>query len=157
MAIKEYLSGKGSLHDICFQYGIRSTGILHTWVMKYNSYEKLKSSGTGGVSIMTKGRKTHFDERVEIVKYCIENKCNYVETAQKFNVSYQQVNSWTNKYLKKGIEALQDKRGKRKSEDDMSEMDKLKAQNKLLEAEIRQKQMEIDFLKKLKEIERGRF
>lgn len=156
MAVSEYLSGKGSLHDICFEYGIRSTGMLHTWVMKYNSHEKLKSSGTGGVSIMTKGRKTDFDERVEIVKYCIENKHNYAETAQKFKVSYQQVNSWTNKYLKQGIDALQDKRGKRKTEDEMSEMDKLKAQNKLLEAEILQKQMEIDFLKKLEEIQRRR-
>ncbi|MDT2238220.1 hypothetical protein P7H19_20895 [Paenibacillus larvae] len=37
----------------------------------------------------------------------------------------------------------------------MSEVEKLRAQNKLLQAENRRKQMEIDLLKKLDEIERG--
>lgn len=106
---------------------------------------------------MTKGRKTTYDERVEIVKYCIEHQNNYAETAEKYQVSYQQVYAWTNKYKKSGVEALQDKRGKRKNASEMSELEKLKARNKLLEAEIRRKQMEIDFLKKLEEIERGRY
>ena len=106
---------------------------------------------------MTKGRTTTFDERIEIVKYCIEHRSNYAKTAQMFQVSYQQVYSWTNKYLKDGVGALQDKRGKRKSEDEMCEIERLRAQNKLLEAENRRKQMEIDLLKKLEEIERRRF
>ena len=104
MSVKDYLDGLGSLADICKKYGIRSTKQLRNWIMKYNSHEELKSSGTGGVTIMTKGRKTNFDERVEIVKYCIEHKYSYTETAQKFQVSYQQVYSWTNKYLKDGVE-----------------------------------------------------
>ena len=106
---------------------------------------------------MIKGRATTYDERVEIVKYCVEHQNNYQETADKFQVSYQQVYAWVNKYLKNGLEPLQDRRGKRKSEDEMSEIEKLKAQNKLLEAEIRKKQIEIDLLKKLKEIERRGF
>lgn len=61
------------------------------------------------------------------------------------------------KYNEGGVEALQDKRGKRKSIDEMSELEKLRAQNKLLEAENKRKQMEIDFLKKLEEIERRRY
>ncbi|UYL93519.1 helix-turn-helix domain protein [Paenibacillus phage vB_PlaS-2/A] len=55
------------------------------------------------------------------------------------------------------MDAPQDRRGKRKSEDEMSEVEKLRAQNKLLQAENRRKQMEIDLLKKLDEIERRRF
>ncbi|MDT2304936.1 helix-turn-helix domain-containing protein [Paenibacillus larvae] len=43
--------------------------------------------------------------------------------ADKFQVSYQQVYSWTNKYLTSGVDALQDRRGKRKSEDEMSEVE----------------------------------
>jgi transposase len=130
---------------------------LRNWILKYNSHEELKASGTGGMLIMTKGRKTTYDERIEIVKYCIDHQNNYTETAQKFQVSYQQVYTWTNKYEKDGINALQDKRGKRKDEDQMSEIEKLKAQNKLLEAQNRKQQMEIDFLKKLKELERRRY
>jgi transposase-like protein len=156
MAVGDYIDGKGSLDDICKNYGIRSTSQLRNWIMKYNSHEKLKSSGIGGVPIMTKGRKTNFDERVKIVEYCIEHEHNYSETAQKFQVSYQQVYSWTNKYLKDGLNALQDSRGRKKPEDEMSEIERLRAQNRLLEAENRRKQVEIDFLKKLQEIERRR-
>ena len=157
LAVKDYLVGAGSHMEICKKYGIKSTNQLRNWISKYNGREKLKSSGTGGVPIMTKGRKTTYDERVEIVIYCIEHQNNYAETAQKYQVSYQQVYSWTTKYETNGVDALQDKRGKRKPMDKMSEIEKLRAQNKLLEAKNKRQQMEIDFLKKLEEIERRRF
>lgn len=157
MAVKDYLAGSGSQSEICVKYGIRSKQMLQAWILKYTSHEELKASRTGGAPIMTNGRKTTYDERVEIVKYCIEHQNNYAETAQKYQVSYQQVYMWTNKYESVGVEALQDRRGKRKDENEMSELEKLKAQNKLLEAENRRNQMEIDFLKKLDEIERRRY
>jgi len=106
---------------------------------------------------MTNGRKTTYDERVEIVKYCIEHQNNYAETAQKYQVSYQQVYTWTSKFENDGVEALQDRRGKRKNESEMSELEKLKAQNKLIRAQNHRQQMEIDFLKKLNEVERRRY
>jgi len=156
-AIMDYLAGVGSYFDLCKRYGIKSTRQLRNWVLKYNGYEKLKSSGTGGASIMTNGRKTSYEERVEIVKYCIEKQNNYAETAQKYKVSYQQVYSWIAKYETNGVESLQDKRGKSKLLAEMSEVEKLKAENKLLEAKNKRQEMEIDFLKKLDEIERWRF
>ena len=156
-AVIDYLAGVGSYRDICIKYGIKSNRQLRNWISKYNGHDKLKSSGTGGIPIMTKGRKTSYEERVQIVKYCIEQQNNYAETAQKYQVSYQQVYSWITKYETDGVEALQDKRGKRKTSDEMSEIEKLKAENKLLEAKNKRQQMEIDFLKKLEEIERRRF
>jgi len=157
LAVTDYLAGVGSHMEICKKYGIKSTRQLRSWILKYNSHEKLKTSGTGGTIIMTKGRKTTFDEKIEIVKYCIEHQNNYAEAAQKFQVSYQQIYTWTSKYENSGVEALQDRRGKKKAADEMSELEKLKAQNKLLEAQNSRQQMEIDFLKKLDEIERRRF
>lgn len=156
-AVMDYLSGVDSQKELCKKYGIRSTRQLHNWVSKYNGHEKLKASGTGGAPIMTKGRKTTYEERVEIVKYCIEHQNNYAETAQKYQASYQQVYSWATKYETNGVEALQDNRGKRKTLDEMSEIEKLRAENKLLEAKNKRQQMELDFLKKLAEIERRRF
>ncbi|TJY37547.1 transposase [Cohnella pontilimi] len=156
-AVEDYLAGGRSHMDICRRYGIKSTRQLRDWILKYNGHEMLKTSETGGSPIMTQGRATTFDERIEIVKFCIEHQHNYAQTAEKFQVSYQQVYSWVNKYLKSGAEALQDRRGKRKTEEEMSEVEKLKAQNKLLQAENRRQQMEIDFLKKLDEIQRRRF
>jgi len=122
----------------------------------YNGHKELKASGTGGYPIMTNGRKTTFDERVEIVQYCIAHEHNYAETSEKYHISYQQARNYTVKYEANGVGALQDKRGKRKSEDEMTELERLKAENKILRAEKEQAEMEASFLKKLEEIERTR-
>lgn len=54
---------------------------------------------------MTKGRKTIFEERVEIVQYCIAHEHNYTETAKKYQVSYQRACSYTVKYETGGVKA----------------------------------------------------
>ena len=105
---------------------------------------------------MTKGRKTTFEERVEIVQYCIAHDCNYAKTAEKYQVSYQQARSYTLKYQEKGVEGLQDRRGRCKPESEMSELEKLRAENRVLRAEKERAEMEAAFLKKLAEIERRR-
>ena len=155
-AVEDYLAGKGSLRDVCAKYKITDTYQLRTWIKQYNGHEILKDSGTGGSPIMTKGRKTTFEERVEIVQYCIKYNHNYAETAEKFSVSYQQARNYTIKYEKKGMDGLQDRRGKRKSTEEMDELEKLRAEVKILRAEKKRAEMEISFLKKLEEIERRR-
>ena len=154
--IHAYLSGKGSFEELAISYKIPSSDTVRQWVLKYNGHEKLKSSGTGGNIIMTKGRKTTFDERIEIVQYCIAHNHNYAETAEKYQVSYQQARSYTIKYESGGVEALRDNRGKRKSPDTMNELEKLRAEVKILRAEKERAEMEVAFLKKLEEIERRR-
>jgi hypothetical protein len=106
---------------------------------------------------MTKGRKTTFDERIEIVQYCISHNHNYSETAEKYKVSYQQARNYTVKYESEGVGALKDKRGKRKLVEEMTELERLRAENKILRAEKERAEMEIRFLKKLEEIERRRY
>ena len=155
-AVRDYLAGLGSQMDICKKYGILSISILQKWIKKYNSHEELNSSKSGGDKIMTKTRKTTFEERMEIVTYCIENKYNYALAAEKYGVSYQQARNYVSKYEKLGVEGLHDKRGKRKPEHEMSEMEKLRAEIKSLRAEKERAEMEVAFLKKLQEIERRR-
>ena len=154
-AVQDYLSGLGSLMDICEKHKIKSTGLLRKWIKKYNGHEELKVSGTGGTVIMTKGRKTTFDERVEIVQYCIAHDHNYAETATKYEVSYQQARSYTVKYEEGGVEALLDRRGRSKPQEEMSEVERLRAENKILRSEKERAEMEASFLKKLDAIERG--
>ena len=74
----------------------------------------------------------------------------------KFKVSYQQARNYTIKYEKNGIDALQDNRGKRKSEDSLTELERLRAELKLEKARREKAEMEASFLKKLNEIERRR-
>ena len=155
-AVKDYLSGKGSLLEICKKHKIKSNRQLRNWIKKYNGHEELKAFGTGGSIIMTKGRKTTFDERVEIVQYCIAHDHNYAETSAKYSVSYQQARTYTVKYEAGGIESLRDKRGRTKPLDEMSELEKLRAENRILRAEMERAKMEASFLKKLDEIERRR-
>ena len=155
-AITDYLNGIGSLFEICSKYNISSHGILQQWIKKYNSHKTFKSHNKQGDRIMTNGRKTTYEERTEIVAFCISNNDDYQATADKFKVSYQQVYTWVRKYEANGYEALMDRRGKRKEAVELTESEKLSAQLKLIESENTRLKMEIDFLKKLKEVERRR-
>lgn len=154
--VEAYLNKEGSYLQLATKYNIPSEATVRQWVLKYNGHEKLKASGTGGSTIMTRGRKTTFDERIEIVQYCIAHNHNYTETSEKFEISYQQARNYTIKYEDKGVEALYDRRGKRKPENEMSELEKLRAENRILRAEKEHAEMEVNFLKKLAEIERRR-
>lgn len=154
-AVEDYLSKRLNGPEVLKKYKIRSETQLKKWIMKYNGHEELKSSGTGGCTIMTKGRKTTFEERIEIVQYCITHNRNYAETSEKYDISYQQARNYTVKYESGGVDALKDRRGKRKAPEEMSELEKLRAEVKLLQAEKKRAEMEVAFLKKLEKIERG--
>lgn len=156
IVINDYLSEKGSFRELAIKYKIPSHETVRKWILKYNGHEELKASRTGGNPIMTNGRTTTFEERIEIIQYCISHEHNYAETAEKYHISYQQARSYTIKYERDGVEALRDRRGKPKPVDEMNELERLRAENKLLKAEKERAEMEISFLKKLEEIERRR-
>ena len=140
-ADKDYLSGKGSLRDICRKYKIRDTKQLRAWIKVYNGHKDFKKQ-TGG-NRMTKGRETTQAERIEVAKACIANGKNYGEVAIAYNVSYQQARSWTLKYIEGGESALEDRRGQRKKdqqprtelEQAQIEIEQLKHKLKMLEME----------------------
>ena len=155
-AAEEYLSGKGSLLDICKKYKIHSDSQLRSWIKVYNGHKELRHNrGRGSDIYMTKGRNTTYEERLQIVSYCIEHGNDYTAAVEKYGISYQQIYSWVRKYNENGAEGLVDKRGKRKSESEMTELEKLRAENRLLEARNRRLELECAVLKKLEEIERG--
>ena len=156
-AVEDYLSGGGSQEEICNKYQITSRRVLCCWIAKYNDLRELKDY-IPKPEVYTKMayRKTTLEEREEIVKYCIEHNNDYKNTAAVYGVSYSQVYSWVQKYGKNGTDGLSDKRGKRKDESELTEVEKLQRQNKILEARIRELEMEAVLLKKVQEIERRR-
>ncbi|MBU5437497.1 helix-turn-helix domain-containing protein [Tissierella sp. MSJ-40] len=106
---------------------------------------------------MTKGRSTKLEERIEIVKYCIDNNKNYQLTAEIFDVSYQQVYGWVRKFEADGEDALIDKRGRNKVESELTEEDKIRLTMKKMEKENERLRAENAFLKKLQELEGRRY
>jgi transposase-like protein len=155
-AVRDYLSGDYSQYELVRKYKISSRSVLQSWINKYNSYRDLKDTSKGMTSSMTKGRKTSWDERVHIVNYYWENGKDYQKTAEKYDVSYQQVYQWVKKYEDGGDEALKDKRGRTKSEIELTPEETIKLQMKKLERENERLRAENAFLKKLEEIERRR-
>ena len=155
LAVLDYLSGKGSLREICEKYGIRDSRQLRKWLKLYNCHEDFRIN-TGG-SRMTKGRDTTAKDRVEIVKACIANGNDYGGTALKYQVSYQQVYTWTRKYREMGEAGLEDRRGHRAGTlPSRTPEEKLRDRIAQLEREKYDLEMENALLKKVKELERRR-
>ena len=101
---------------------------------------------------MTKGRKTTQEERAEIVAFCLEHNKDYGLTVETYNVSYQQIYAWVRKDEEGGVYKLKDNRGRTKPAEEMTEVEKLKAEMKILEAKNKQLEIENEFIKKLQEI-----
>lgn len=74
---------------------------------------------------------------------------------EKYGVSYQQIYSWVRKYESKGVEGLADRRGKAKPEDALTEADRLRMEKKILQAKLKDMEMENKLLKKLRELQGG--
>jgi len=146
----------GSVGSICAKYDISKDNTLMDWVKWYNGHRDFKQPNSGGAIYMAKGRQTTLEERIEIDSHCIANNKDYGKTVEQYGVSYQQIYGWVRKYEKEGADGLADRRGKRKDEACMSEVEKLRAQLKLKEAENLRLQMENELLKKLEALERGR-
>ena len=152
-AVQSYQNGEGSLREICRKYGISDKHVLQDWIMWYNGHREYKErSSAKGEIYMTKGRKTTQEERAEIVAFCIEHNYDYGLTVETYNVSYQQVYAWVRKYEEGGVDKLRDNRGRTKQVEEMTEVEKLKAEMKILEAKNRQLEIENEFIKKLQEL-----
>ena len=155
MCVREYLSGKGSLINICARYNISSDSVLNNWVECYNANKELTDYIPNSEVYMAEARrKTTIEERKEIVKYCINHNRNYKEAASIFDVSYSQVYSWVKKYDENGEMGLIDKRGYHKTDAELDELERLRRENQRLKRKLKEQDMLVELLKKVKEFER---
>lgn len=153
-----YLNGDGSYADLMVKYNISSDSTIIKWVNDYNSHIELKDYIPGGEDIyMAKSRKVNKEERIEIVKYCLEHDMDYKTTAKVFETTYANVFNWVKKYREKGEDGLGDKRGRHKTDEEVDETEKLRRELKKMQHERDMALLEVKLLKKLDEIERRRF
>ena len=154
-AVKSYLAGEGSYETVAAKYGLRSDTQLKRWVKMYNNGEDFSQRKMSGGSRMKTSRSTTKEERIQIVKDCIANGCNYGEAAIKHNISYQQVYSWVRRFKELGEAGLEDRRGRRKvDQEPRNEVEKLKIEVEQLKHKLYMAEMERDLLKKVEELER---
>ena len=106
---------------------------------------------------MAKSRKVSKEERIEIVKYCLEHDCDYKTTAKVYETTYANVFNWVKKYKEKGEDGLGDKRGRHKTDEEVDETEKLRRELKRMQHERDMALLEVKLLKKLDEIERRKY
>lgn len=152
--VKEYLDGKGSFKYLAAKFGIPSNYTVLSWVKKYNGHIELEDYDPKGEIYMTKGRITTLDERIEIVKWCLDHDRSIKDTASHFECSYAQVRAWLLKYEEFGEEGLIDKRGKPKEEKDLSELELAQRKIQSLEKENEKLKRMNEILKKAESLER---
>lgn len=155
-AVEEYLSGKISQLDICKKYHIRKQTQLRKWIQVYNAHGDFNSvKHSGGGSYMKQGRETTLEERIQIVRECIACGKNYGEMVLKYQVSYQQVRTWTLHFEQMGEAGLEDRRGRRKKDQTpRTELEQAQIEIEQLKHRLYLAEMENTLLKKLDEIER---
>ncbi len=152
--VKEYLSGHASLTDLLAKYGIPSTETIRSWISMYNNHIEIKDYDPKPEVYMAEPRKTTYEERVEIVKYCLEHDRDIKTTASLYKCSYSQVRSWVLKYEADGEDGLVDRRGKRKTEDELTELEKAQRKIAQLEREKEEFRKKYELLKKAEQLER---
>lgn len=150
--VEEYLAGESSLIDIALKYNIPSDCTVLAWVKLYNDHIELKDYIPGDKEIyMAKCRKVTKEERIEIVKYCMEHNLDYSGTCKVFDVTYSNVFNWVRKYREKGEDGLSDRRGRRKKDEELDELGLLKKQLREKERELERAHLEIRLLKKVED------
>ena len=156
MVVQDYVQNGLSLDELAAKYNISSKTVIIQWIKRYNNHIEQRDYCPHPEVYMAERKKTTKEERMEIVQYCINHDRNYKETAAKYDCSYSQVYSWVRKYESQGTDGLNDNRGHRKAEEDLTDMERLERENKRLKEELRRKEIEVKFLKKLNELGRGR-
>ncbi len=149
--VNAYKNGEGSYPELAKKYNITNPYLITRWVLGYNKSNKTTYSGVGGVTIMA--RKTTLEERIEIIGYLIDNDIDYNKASTYFNVSYVQVYTWYKKYKELGIEGLKDKRGIKKQDHELSELELLRRENERLKRELELSKAAEIVLKKKQQLE----
>lgn len=153
-AVEACLSHGDSMEKVLRTYHISNKSVLKKWISKYTNGEvtQLTNPNRGKSNMYYSGRKTTFKERLEIVQFTIAHEKNYQLAIETYQVSYQQVYSWVQKYQTYGEGALQDRRGRSKHKEELTETERLTLRIKELEAQNERLEIENALAKKLQEI-----
>lgn len=97
---------------------------------------------------MAETLKASKENKIEIVQYCISHGHDYKGTAAKYGGNYAQIYNWVKKYEAKGEDGLTDRRGQRKTEAELTDLERAERRIAELERINKYQEMELVLLKK---------
>lgn len=150
---------KSSIRAASSKFGI-SVSVVRKWFLSYNNGETIKDYSPCSEVYTMKARKTTFEERIDIVKYVLENNNDYKGAAATYSVPYASIYQWVQKYLKYGEESLRDSRGRHKKGElkrNLTELEKKDIEIERLKRELERHKRAEEILKKNLEIRKQLF
>lgn len=152
--VQEYLERGTPIRQLARKYNIPTHHTVRNWIIKYTKGEGLINYVPYPEVYTMKSRKVTQEEKIEIVKACLANNLSYKKTAEKYQVPYNNVYSWVQKYKTHGPDGLVDGRGRGKPDTVQTDEEKLRTEIAALKARNEYLETENAVLKKLEAVER---
>ena len=149
----EYYFQHGSIDQTAAKYGI-SGSVLQKWIKAYKN-GTLKDKIPMPEVYHMKGRRTTFEERKEIVHYCLSHDKNYKETAKTYSLPYSRVFNMVKKYEQEGEEGIMDAKTKNALHP-LTEIEKLQKENERLKKELELEKLKRELVQKKISLEKER-
>lgn len=148
--VQEYLTGSLGYSLLAKKYGMPSQTPLQDWVRAY------KKLGIEGLIKKTKKQFYSVQSKLDVLNFMKQTGASYQDTAIEFNMNNPSlIVNWNSKFLKEGIEGLQEKvKGRpsmsKKSKITTTKQEKVMSREEQLERENELLRLEVAYLKKLK-------
>ena len=149
----EYYLEHGLQYLTAAKYGI-SNSLLERWIKAYKD-GTLKDRMPMPEVYHMKGRRTTFEERKEIVHYCLSHDKNYKETAKIYSLPYSRVFNMVKKYEQEGEEGIMDAKT-RNALHPLTEIEKLQKENERLKKELELEKLKRELVQKKNSLEKER-
>lgn len=149
----DYYLEHGSQYLTAAKYGI-SNHVLSNWIKAYKN-GTLKDRIPMPEVYSMKGRRTTFEERKEIVHYCLAHNKNYKETAKTYSLPYSRVFNMVKKYEQEGEEGIMDAKTKNALHP-LTEIEKLQRENERLKKELELEKLKRELVQKKISLEKER-
>lgn len=151
-AVKWYFD-HGSIDQTAAKYCI-SNHVLSNWIKAYKN-GTLKDRIPMPEVYSMKGRRTTFEERKEIVHYCLMHDKNYKEAAKIYSLPYSRVYMMVNAYIKFGEEGIMDAKTKKEAKP-LTEVERLQKENERLKKELELEKLKRELVQKKISLEKER-
>jgi len=143
-SVRDYLENDMSMIKIVKKYNLSGDSVLRAWLKWYNTPKWNKKIG----EFMAREKISAEQKEIYVLEYLDKIK-SAEKIAAETGVTASQVRDWARKYRLDGQTALEDNRGRKKDQEELTEEEKLKIEYRKLEEKITRLEAELELRKKL--------